>query len=487
MFDIAELNTVVAGYLGRSLSIDELIAMRDALTRHYTDAGYVNSGAIIPEQVVSAGTVLVRIVEGRLGAIEINGLRHLKASFVEARIRAAVRRVLNVKELNEGLLLLLREPLIERLQATLLPGPTLGESRLSVDLEEAQLVTVAADFSNDRSPEVGGAEIETLLTLRSTTGIADPLRLSVAATEGLRTAYFDYSVPLTADDLRFGLAGEFQTSKIIEEPLDELDIEGDSYTFEAGLSQPVVNRPNQQLLLSATLSRRHSRTKALGRRFSFAPGAQNGETDITAVRLAQEWQRSWPAKAIAARSTVSLGLDAFGATINADGPDGRFLAWLGQIQWVARDERTGNQVHLRGDLQLAADGLLPIERIGIGGLHSVRGYRENRLVRDSGWVVSIEYEVPLVRLPVAGISEGPDDGFLRFAPFFDAGGGWNVQDETPDPNAIYGAGVGLIWSVSPRLDLRFYSALPLKDVPDLADQDDLQDEGFYFQIRAQLY
>ncbi|HEX6112361.1 MAG TPA: ShlB/FhaC/HecB family hemolysin secretion/activation protein [Geminicoccaceae bacterium] len=491
LIDRDRLEAAVAGYAGRFLSIDELIALRDVITRLYVDQGYVNSGAIIPQQDVSDGVIVIQVIEGRLGEIQVEGLRHLRASFVEERIRAATGPVLNVERVREQLLLLLREPLIERLQATLLPGPTLGDSRLLVEAEEAQLATVTTDLSNDRPPAVGAEEAEVLLTLRSTSGRADPLRLSVAATEGLRTAYFDYSVPLTAGDLRFNLAGQAQTSEIVEEPLDELDIEGESYTLDIGLSAPLVNRSNEQLLASMTLSRRHSETKALGRSFSFAPGVDDGEADITAIRLAQEWRRSWSAarstSAIAARSTFSLGLDALGATINDEGPDSQFLTWLGQVQWAVRDESTGNQLRLRGDLQLAAEGLLPIERIGIGGLRSVRGYRENRLVRDSGWIVSIEYDLPLVRLPVPRLSAGPDDGFLRLAPFIDAGGGWNVGTETPNPDAIYGAGAGLVWTVSPRLEFRVDAALPLQDVDDLGEEDDLQDRGLYFQVRAQLY
>jgi hypothetical protein len=33
----------------------------------------------------------------------------------------------------------------------------------------------------------------------------------------------------------------------------------------------------------------------------------------------------------------------------------------------------------------AGDRLVPLEQLSLGGRHTVRGYRENQLVRDSGW------------------------------------------------------------------------------------------------------
>ena len=55
VFDAATLEAVVAPFQGRAIHSEELLAARDAVTRLYVDAGYVTSGAIVPDQPVDAG------------------------------------------------------------------------------------------------------------------------------------------------------------------------------------------------------------------------------------------------------------------------------------------------------------------------------------------------------------------------------------------------------------------------------------------------
>src|SRR4029450_7780121 len=73
--------------------------------------------------------------------------------------------------------------------------------------------------------------------------------------------------------------------------------------------------------------------------FPLLPGAtDDGETVVTALRVAQEFVHRTPSQVFALRSRFSFGLDALGATVNSDPdvPDGRFFAWLGQPQCARR-------------------------------------------------------------------------------------------------------------------------------------------------------
>jgi hemolysin activation/secretion protein len=130
--------------------------------------------------------------------------------------------------------------------------------------------------------------------------------------------------------------------------------------------------------------------------------------------------------------------------------------------------------------------LLPAEQFAVGGVDTVRGYRQNLLVFDKGYAASLEYRMPLVRLPVPGWSEEPQDGILYLAPFADIGGGSNNDRPTPDPDTVYSVGSGLRWSPAPGFSLVLYAGVPLKDVPDVEDEG-LQDKGIHFELRARLY
>ena len=79
--------------------------------------------------------------------------------------------------------------------------------------------------------------------------------------------------------------------------------------------------------------------------------------------------------------------------------------------------------------QISADPLLSIERFAIGGRDTVRGYRENQLVRDSGVVASAELRIPLWR-------DSLRRPLLELVPFMDYGTGWNDGPEPPDDTPV---------------------------------------------------
>ncbi len=85
------------------------------------------------------------------------------------------------------------------------------------------------------------------------------------------------------------------------------------------------------------------------------------------------------------------------------------FAWRGQGQWV-RLLAPDTLLLLRADAQLADRALLPFEQFSLGGIDSVRGYRQDALLTDNGIFASAEVRIPILRLP--GIN-----GLCRLHPF----------------------------------------------------------------------
>ncbi|HEY9660544.1 MAG TPA: BamA/TamA family outer membrane protein, partial [Allocoleopsis sp.] len=72
------------------------------------------------------------------------------------------------------------------------------------------------------------------------------------------------------------------------------------------------------------------------------------------------------------------------------------------------------------------------------------------------------------------------DGLLQIAPFVDAGTGWNIETEDPDPNVLVGVGLGLVWQMGDDLSARIDWGIPLIDVE--SEHHTLQEDGIYFSI-----
>jgi hemolysin activation/secretion protein len=323
--------------------------------------------------------------------------------------------------------------------------------------------------------------------MHNLTGFGDSLGARYGVTDGLDDVGAFYSFPFTARDTRFKLYFDRSDSEVIEEPFNAIDIRSETETYGVSLSHPFYRTPQRQLLGDLLLERRGSETFLLGQPFSFSPRVRNGESDVTVLRLVQEWVDRRPNQVLAARSTFSLGLDALGATTNpGDLPDGQFFAWLGQFQWVRRLWDTDNQVLVRADLQLAEDPLLPLEKLGVGGATTVRGYRENLLVRDNGFIGSVEFRFPVFRLPLPLISEGPQDGRVQLATFYDFGWSENTDLESPDPDTISSLGIGLRWDPHRQIHGELYGGIALREV-DAGGEDDIQDSGIHFALDIRLF
>jgi hemolysin activation/secretion protein len=281
----------------------------------------------------------------------------------------------------------------------------------------------------------------------------------------------------------------------VERPFDELDITSRARTIGLELRQPVYRTLRNWIELALTAENRKSATYLLGERFPFEEGTDDGRVTVSVLRLRQDWVYRDLEQVVAARSQLTIGLDVLGATnddcaFDLGGtcttpagtsqdeiPDARFVAWLGQFQWVRRFERFwGIEAVLRTDVQLAAKPLFSMEQFSLGGFQSVRGYRENQLVRDNGLASSIELRVPVWSRPALGLD-------VQLAPFCDFGRSWNTNRVEASPRTLASVGVGLRVAFLRTLRGEIYWGHRLNSIDELGDGD-LQDEGIGFAIRA---
>ena len=136
IFSAEELAKVTAPYLNREVTSEDLEALRVALTLLYVNNGYVNSGAILPDQTVSEGVVTYQIIEGGLTAVDVEGNRWFRSSYFQKRFLLDAGPPLNVNALQRRLQLMLEDSRIQRLNAELKPGLQRGEGILDVRVEE---------------------------------------------------------------------------------------------------------------------------------------------------------------------------------------------------------------------------------------------------------------------------------------------------------------------------------------------------------------
>lgn len=475
VFSAKDFEPITKPYLNRSVSFAELLQLRSTIAELYIKNGYVTSAAVLPPQVLSGGVVKIQVIEGSIESINVIGTRRLNPAYVRSRIGLVAQAPLNVNRLLEGLRLLQLDPLIASISADLQAGTRPGTSVLQVTISEAKTFSVTPSIDNARSPSVGSFRRQLELAQANLLGLGDGIRAGYTNTDGSNGVDLSYTVPLNPRNGSLRLAYGSTRSRVIEEPFNVLDIQARSRYYEFTLRQPLLQKSTNEFAIGLTFSRQESETELgidnIGP-FRLSPGADDqGRTRISALRFFQEYVQRSDRQVFAARSQFSLGTRFFNSTINDQAPDSRFLSWRGQAQWtrlLARD----SLLLVRGDLQLSDRTLVPLEQIGLGGQETVRGYRQDALLTDNGFLFSTEIRLPIVR---------SGNGLLQVAPFIDLGTGWNRNGENPDPGTLVGAGLGLLWRQGNDFSARIDFGFPLVSVS--GEKRTLQENGIYFSVR----
>jgi hemolysin activation/secretion protein len=483
VFEADDFAPIVQPVEGRQVTLEELRQVADAITQLYLNQGYLTSRAVLVDQVIEDGVVQIQIVEGRLATIEIEGNRRLNDGYIRDRIELGANVPLRTDQLEDQLRLLRADPLLDNVEASLRAGDRIGESILVVRVDEADPVIGEVRVDNYSPPSVGSERTGIDLGYQNLTGIGDLINVSYDRTTpgGADVVELLYRAPFNAMNGTVQLRTVIDRNEVIQEPVSEFDIEGESERYEISVRQPLIRTPREEFALSAGFSYRDGQTFLLGEPFGFGIGPdEDGISRTSVFRFGQDYIRRDVEGAWAFRSQFSLGVDIFNATTNEDPiPDGRFFSWLGQAQRV---QRLGNSniLIMQLDLQLTPDSLLPSEQFVIGGGQSLRGYRQNVRAGDNGIRFSIEDRITLAR------NEAGESKF-QLAPFFDLGAVWNTSDnpnDLPDQRFLAGLGLGVLWEPIPNLNVRLDFAVPLINLDDRGEN--IQDDGIYFSVRYGL-
>lgn len=483
LFDATTFNPIIQPLEGRTVTLEQLRQAAQAITQLYLDGGYLTSRALLVDQPITDGVVQIRVIEGSIERIDIQGNRQTNPNYIRRRIAFATDTPLNSSRLEEQLRLLQTNPLFERIEASLRPGTEIGQSVLVLRVSETNPFGGIVFIDNNSPASVGSERFGTALRYRNLTGWGDEMSVSYSRTftGGANVLDFNYRIPVNAKDGTVGLRIAPSWNRITESPFDELDITGNSQLYEASFRQPIVRNLNQELALSVGFAHQRGQTFLFDDPFGFGIGPdEDGNSRTSVFKFGQDYTYRDANGVWAVRSQFNLGIGLLDATSNPDPiPDGHFFSWSGQVQ---RLQRFGAR-HLlivQGDLQLTPNSLLPSQQFVIGGGQNLRGYRQNARSGDNGFRFSVEDRISVVRN-----AEGAS--VLQVIPFVDMGTVWNKADNPnrlPRQTFLASVGLGLIWQPVSGLNLRLDYGYPIVDLSDRGDN--LQDHGLHFSLSYQF-
>ena len=473
VFSSQALQNALPASPGERVYAEDILAMVDAITELYQKAGYITSGATLSNQDVSDGVIQIAVIEGQLTDVALSTTGRLSDAFVRGKVKASTSGPLKLSDLQRAISRLEREETISHVKGSLKPGAQRGESTLDLEVIEADAFSITIGGNNYRSPSVGEGQAEIALEHLSLLGRGDRLNLNYQDTDGVDAYSLRYDLPILALNSRIAVYHAKGDTLVVEEPFNEIALESETDTTGFQLTSAWRDTGSSRFSTIIGYEQKESLTMLLGLPFDFSQGSRNGITEASVWSLGVEWARSGADSGLALRLTGRMGSDENDVP-SPIGADGDFNVFRLQGQYVRRLDDAW-EFGLGVSIQETSDTLPSFERIALGGHDTVRGFRENQLLKDSGLLANARLSVTLLS------PENVNDLAVKAHLFYDYGEGENSAEalNVDTEGDISSVGVGISAAYG-GLKFSLQKAHRLGDKNQLGDT--FQDNGIHMGV-----
>lgn len=455
------LDALIAPYLNRQVSLNDLYALVEEINALYAEKGYATCRAILPPQRIHDGEVTIKLIEGKTGHIIIQGNEHTRESYIKDRVPLGAGDIANIHELNRSLLRFNGSNDVQMrmmMKAGEEPGTTDYEIQL---IEPPENQTISLYVDNAGYENNGRWRAGVLYSNRSLTGHRDHLNMNYLHSEGSDVFGGAYSLPINTYGTRLEVNYGANSTEIVDGWMEPLGVKGHASSYGAALRHPLIVDEDMRIETGLEYQHQESTTSI----FVKSSNRQKWIDDKTS--------RVIPYVSFTHYSDNTVlyhrhGID-FGHYKNIDGDtkDYEIYNLDSLFYWKFSD---GQMFQARITGQEAFTDYLPSsDKFYLGGVSSVRGYEESLISGDSGVSGSLEYSHSLSSLLTG----------LNVYGFLDAGTVWG--DSAYGDKTLVGAGFGFRYALKDWANLDIGLGVPLKRTIN----DDEQDRGrLHFMLSA---
>ncbi|OIP12581.1 MAG: hypothetical protein AUK53_07405 [Betaproteobacteria bacterium CG2_30_59_46] len=398
----AQIRATLAPYTGADRKMGDINKAADALRAAYRTAGYPIVQVFPPEQAVSSGQIVLKVIEGKVQSVKVAGNTAYDAGNIRASLPLLKQGASPNASRLEAAIALANENPAKQISVNFQSGVKPGEIDSRIDVTEDRIAKYFVTFDNSGSSSTGYNRLgvgyqnanlfnrDHILTLQYLTS-PDHLNDVSSYSVGYRIPFYEHGMALD-------LLGAYSDTAVANTPTPAgpMNFTGQGSVYAARLNQtlPSIDDLRHKLvygidykdfnndctLNSAPLSGCGSVTAqpaslaylALVARPAFQasggvtyvsnlPGGKHGAgTDYTAARNGA--RTTWSAWRLSGSVGVPLPKD-----------------------W---------QAHVAVNAQITGDLLVPGEQFGAGGATSVRGYSERAASGDEGASGNFEIYTP---------------------------------------------------------------------------------------------
>jgi hemolysin activation/secretion protein len=394
--DELEQARLAAPYLGRCLGLADVNRLLADLTNRYVELGYVTTRVYIPEQDLSGGRLLLKIVEGRVQSLRVEPAQSASAA---TAFPGVAGQVLNLRDLEQGI------DQVNRLASNaakidIQPGDEPGASHVVVRNEPRRRWTASASADNSGSESTGrtvvsaqlgadhlyGANEYFSVNARGSRKSGGEYTESVGGLASLPWGYWTFSAS----------ASRFRYASRVQGTVSTFSTAGDSDTRALRAERVLYRDQAAKWSVGGGYTGKRTRNSIAGLRID------TSSADLAVADLSTTLSVIHGSSILSFDLGWAQGLEGLGATRDDPArPPGAPQAQFGKLTLgasIARQFTAAERTFTwRSALsaQHSADALYGGEQIAIGNLYTVRGFQTTSFSGRSGFYVRNDLGVHL--------------------------------------------------------------------------------------------
>lgn len=394
-----QVERAVYRFLGPGRRFADVEGARKALEETYRSGGFGFTVVDIPEQRADSGVIRLNVAEGRIARTRVTGSRYFSQGWILQRVDNATEGQVPHLPTLQAQLVEVNRTADRRVTPLLRPGREAGTTEVDLEVKDQLPLHASVELNNKSSPNTSETRLQASFSWDNLfqrdhsiglQGVVSPEKRS-----DVQVLSLSYTVPLGAGGLESLVVSATRSDSEVVAGVADTTLFGKGNLFSLRRSFVMDLREGRFHLLTLGLDYKDMEdTVAAGAGAGFATPIKYMPLSAAWTGVfrngSQEWQLG---------STVSLGLRGL-VNEQQQFSDKRFRAsaTYGLLKLEARHNRTlpwaGLRLRAQFESQLATEPLISNEQFVIGGVDSVRGYREAVAVGDYGLRGSLQLASP---------------------------------------------------------------------------------------------
>jgi hemolysin activation/secretion protein len=393
------IKAAVAPFEGGERSMDDITKASDALRKAYADAGYPVVQVFPPEQTAAGGVITLRVIEGKLTKVTVEGNQQYDVANIRASLPALKEGTSpNAPEVVADIVLANENP-AKQVAVNFQAGAKEGDIDASIKVTEDRVEKYSLTYDNAGSLASGYnklnltyqnaniGNLDHMMTLGLNTTVEHALDGGINLVGGYRIPFYKYGI--SVDFIGSYSDSRTNTPATALTPATNFTGRGTYLGARINQSLPSVGEYRHKLVYGIDYKDFANETTIAG------VTANTGTITSKPFSIGYVAQMATPAYQTGGTLTYAKNIPGgiHGSQTDYGAAPTNWDAWRATA-FVGIPLPDDWQFRTTANMQFTNKLLIAAEQFGIGGASSVRGYAERAVAGDSGYALNVEFYTP---------------------------------------------------------------------------------------------